>query len=96
MTDEHFEQKKGAALFAKRKQKADKWIVDENSVKQRASNPAPEPVASAPAPVNTRAEQSQKIASVQVCAADVSNCVRLPDCLIAASGIFRRLSVALV
>lgn len=64
--DLHTPKGKGAALFAKRKQKADKWIVDENSVKQRASNPAPEPVVSAPsAPVNTRAEQIQKIASVQ-------------------------------
>lgn len=62
----------GAALFAKRKQKSEKWIVDENTVKQKTANAAavaaaavatPEPQQP---PVQSRAEQTQKLAAVQV------------------------------
>lgn len=72
----------GAALFAKRKQKSEKWIVDENTVKQKTAQAAAvaaaatnipavqssEPsVTTAPlAPNQSRAEQTQKMASVQV------------------------------
>ena len=69
----------GAALFAKRKQKSEKWIVDENSFKQKTaaaaaaaaaagaaqSAAAAAPAVAAPTP-NLRVEQNQKIASVQV------------------------------
>ena len=67
----------GAALFAKRKQKSEKWIVDENTVKQKVANQAAAAAATMPAVVpaepvatptisQTRAEQSQKMAAVQV------------------------------
>lgn len=69
----------GAALFAKRKQKSEKWIVDENTVKQKAANAAAvaaaavasevNNAAAAPAVMNSqqsRVEQTQKMASVQV------------------------------
>ena len=72
----------GAALFAKRKQKSEKWIVDENTVKQKvishstaAATAAATTAATAPTmnnqpskvdQANTRAEQQNKINSVQV------------------------------
>jgi hypothetical protein len=71
----------GAALFAKRKQKSEKWIVDENTVKQKAANAAAVAAAAVASEVNqhvittttttvnsqqTRVEQTQKMASVQV------------------------------
>lgn len=67
---------KGAALFAKRKQKSEKWIVDENTVKQKtaaaaaaaqmpALPPTIEPIVPA-APVQSRAEMTQKMVQVQV------------------------------
>ncbi len=66
----------GAALFAKRKQKSEKWIVDENTVKQKTANntvpstPAAQPPTSSSTPAvptnNPRADQNQQIASVQV------------------------------
>lgn len=79
----------GAALFAKRKQKSEKWIVDENTVKQKTAQAAAvaasaintpavqsvEPSATtAPlVPNQSRAEQTQKMASVQVLALVVLN-----------------------
>lgn len=71
-------QRAGAALFAKRKQKSEKWIVDENTVKQKtaaaaaaanmpaAPAPVPETAPVQSVPLQSRSEQTQKIASVQV------------------------------
>ncbi len=72
----------GAALFAKRKQKSEKWIVDENTVKLKAANAAAVAAAAVASEVNnaaaaagaqammtsqqSRVEQTQKMASVQV------------------------------
>uniref|UniRef100_A0A0P4YVP3 Uncharacterized protein n=1 Tax=Daphnia magna TaxID=35525 RepID=A0A0P4YVP3_9CRUS len=64
---------KGAALFAKRKQKSEKWIVDENTVKQKTANAAAmaaaavanEAAAAPTAMGQTRVDQAQKMASVQ-------------------------------
>lgn len=78
--DLHTPKGKGAALFAKRKQKSEKWVVDENSYKQKtaaaaaaaaaaATPSAPPPSEVTPLPAvatpNRHVEQNQKIASVQ-------------------------------
>ena len=74
---------KGAAMFAKRKQKSEKWVVAENQPKPSAAlaEQNVQPAAAAPAkpvttpatPTNYRAEQNQKINTVQVTTQQVSN-----------------------
>ncbi|XP_057365531.1 uncharacterized protein LOC130686425 [Daphnia carinata] len=71
--DLHTPKGKGAALFAKRKQKSEKWIVDENTVKQKVANAAAMAaaavatgaVAAPTAMGQARVDQAQKMAAVQ-------------------------------
>ena len=68
----------GAAMFAKRKQKSEKWVVPENTAAAKPVAPVETSPAAAPttAPNATTAnlmEQNQKIASVQVTISTINN-----------------------